>query len=79
MLWRAVGGHVLPAPGTQILLPQVAMPVPGRAAILRTTYAEHRAPLRLPDTASPKSSSADQLGRADLAIVVNRTTRRPSC
>ena len=35
--------HVLPAPGTQILLPQVAMLVPpGRAAILRTTYAEHR-------------------------------------
>src|SRR5450756_2632146 len=34
--------YVVPAPGTQILLPQVAMLVaPGRAAILRPTYAEH--------------------------------------
>src|SRR5437879_4075519 len=34
--------HVLPAPGTQILLPQVAGLVPpGRAAVLGPTYAEH--------------------------------------
>ena len=34
--------YVVPAPGTQILLPQVAMLVaPGRAAILGPTYAEH--------------------------------------
>src|ERR1700704_6186962 len=34
--------HVLPAPGTQILLPMVTRLVPpGRAAILPTTYAEH--------------------------------------
>src|ERR1700676_681240 len=34
--------HVVPAPGTQILLPQVAALVrPGRAAVLGPTYAEH--------------------------------------
>src|SRR5215470_13973163 len=34
--------HVLPAPGTQILLPQIAALVsPGRAAVLGPTYAEH--------------------------------------
>ena len=64
--------HVLPAPGTQILLPQVAMLVPpGRAAILRTTYAEHRRAASLAGHSVTEVSSADQLGRADLAIVVN--------
>ena len=49
--------HVLPAPGTQILLPQVAMLVPpGRAAILRTTYAEHGR------TASLAGTPCDLLG-----------------
>src|SRR5882757_4969854 len=34
--------HVVPAPGTQILLPVVAALVrPGRAAVLGPTYAEH--------------------------------------
>jgi cobalamin biosynthetic protein CobC len=65
-------GHVLPAPGTQILLPQVATLVPpGRAAILRTTYAEHRRAALLAGHDVTEVSSADQLGRADLAIVVN--------
>jgi cobalamin biosynthetic protein CobC len=64
--------HVLPAPGTQILLPQVAMLVPlGRAAILRTTYAEHRRAASLAGHSVTEVSRADQLGRADLAIVVN--------
>src|SRR5437763_1915028 len=59
-------------PGTQILLPQVAMLVPpGRAAILRTTYAEHRRAASLAGHSVTEVSSADQLGRADLAIVVN--------
>jgi cobalamin biosynthetic protein CobC len=65
-------GHVLPAPGTQILLPQVAMLVPpGRAAILRTSYAEHQRAALLAGHDVTEVSSADQLGRADLAIVVN--------
>jgi cobalamin biosynthetic protein CobC len=65
-------GHVLPAPGTQILLPQVAMLVrPGRAAILRTTYAEHQRAALLAGHTVTEVSSADQLGGADLAIVVN--------
>jgi cobalamin biosynthesis protein CobC len=65
-------GHVLPAPGTQILLPQVAMLVPpGRAAVLRTTYAEHRRAALLAGHTVTEVSSADQLGGADLAIVVN--------
>ena len=64
--------HVLPAPGTQILLPQVAMLVPpGRAAILRTAYAEHRRAASLAGHSVTEVASADQLGRADLAIVVN--------
>ena len=34
--------HVLPAPGTQILLPLVAsLVLPGRARVLGPTYAEH--------------------------------------
>src|SRR5712671_7393044 len=65
-------GHVLPAPGTQILLPQVAMLVPpGRAAILRTTYAEHRRAALLAGHTVTEVSRADQLRAADLAIVVN--------
>jgi cobalamin biosynthetic protein CobC len=65
-------GHVLPAPGTQILLPQVATLVPpGRAAILRTTYAEHQRAALLAGHTVTEVSSADQLGGADLAVVVN--------
>ena len=64
--------HVLPAPGTQILLPQVAMLVsPGRATILRTTYAEHQRAASVAGHGVTEVSSADQLGRADLAVVVN--------
>lgn len=65
-------GHVLPAPGTQSLLPKVAMLVPpGRAAILRTTYAEHRRAALLAGHTVTEVSSVDQLGGADLAVVVN--------
>jgi len=65
-------GHVLPAPGTQILLPQVAMLVsPGRATILRTTYAEHQRAASVAGHGVTEVSSADQLGRADLSVVVN--------
>src|SRR5205809_811963 len=65
-------GHVLPAPGTQSLLPQVAMLVPpGRAAVLRTTYAENQRAASLAGHRVTEVSSVDQLGHADLAIVVN--------
>jgi cobalamin biosynthetic protein CobC len=64
--------HVLPAPGTQILLPQVAMLAkPGRAAILRTTYAEHGRAASLAGHSVTSVNDSDQLGRADLAVVVN--------
>jgi hypothetical protein len=47
--------HVTPAPGTQILLAQVAALVPaGQAAILGPTYSEHGGPPPLPDTRSRK-------------------------
>ena len=64
--------HVVPAPGTQILLPQVvALVRPGRAAILRTTYAEHARAASLAGHCVSDVADADQLRGADLAIVVN--------
>lgn len=64
--------HVLPAPGTQILLPMVArLASPGRAAISRTTYAEHE---RAAILAGHRVDSIDDVGAAggsDLVIVVN--------
>ena len=64
--------HVAPAPGTQILLPHVAtLAAPGRAAILRTTYAEHARAAVLAGHRATDVSDADQLRQADLAIVVN--------
>ena len=73
--------HVLPAPGTQILLPRVAMLVPpGRAAILRTTYAEHARAASLAGHSVTEVSSADQLGDADLADRRQpEQSRRPHC
>lgn len=64
--------HVLPASGTQILLPQIAMLVPpGRAAILRTTYAEHARASSLAGHDVSSVENVARLGQADLAIVVN--------
>lgn len=64
--------HVVPAPGTQILLPQVAALVrPGRAAILRTTYTEHARAALLAGHSVSSVSHADELRDADLAIAVN--------
>jgi cobalamin biosynthesis protein CobC len=64
--------HVVPAPGTQMLLPQVAaLAKPGRAAILRTTYAEHGRAAALAGHGVIEASDAGQLRNADLAIVVN--------
>jgi cobalamin biosynthesis protein CobC len=64
--------HVVPAPGTQILLPQVAALVkPGRAAILRTTYVEHGRAAALAGHEATEVFDVSQLRHADLAIVVN--------
>jgi cobalamin biosynthetic protein CobC len=64
--------HVVPAPGTQILLPQVAMLVaPGHAAILGPTYAEHLRAAILAGHRANEVSDVDQLRSADLAVIVN--------
>lgn len=63
---------VVPAPGTQILLPQVAMLVaPGRAAVLGPTYAEHLQAAVLAGHRATEVFDIDQLRSADLAILVN--------
>jgi len=64
--------HVVPAPGTQILLPLVAgLKSPARAAILAPTYAEHaRTALIAGHTVSEVSDIA-ALADADLAVVTN--------
>ena len=63
---------VVPAPGTQILLPQVAGLVrPGRAAVLGPTYAEHiRAAARAGHRVEEVADLAG-LRNVDLAVVVN--------
>jgi cobalamin biosynthesis protein CobC len=64
--------HVVPAPGTQILLPQVAALVrPGRAAVLGPTYAEHiQAAARIGHRVEEVADLAG-LRNVDLAVVVN--------
>jgi cobalamin biosynthetic protein CobC len=64
--------HVVPAPGAQILLPQVATLVPpGRAAILGPTYAEHLRAARLAGHNAVEVAELGLLRNADLAVVVN--------
>lgn len=64
--------HVVPAPGTQILLPKVAMLVaPGRAAILGPTYAEHLRAAAFAGHRAIEVFDVEQLRHAELAIVVN--------
>jgi cobalamin biosynthetic protein CobC len=64
--------HVVPAPGTQILLPLVAALVrPGRAAVLGPTYAEHiRAAAQAGHQVAEVTEVAG-LRNAELAVVVN--------
>ncbi len=66
------GAHVVVAPGTQILLPQVAALVrPGRAAVLGPTYAEHvRAAAHVGHQVAEVADLAG-LRNVDLAVVVN--------
>jgi len=64
--------NVMVAPGTQILLPQVASRVkPGRAMVLGPTYAEHARAAAIAGHAVEEVSDFDALERADLAVVVN--------
>lgn len=64
--------HVLPAPGTQILLPRVySLAKPGRAVVLGPTYAEHARAAAVAGHSVTEASSIEALSDADLAIVVN--------
>lgn len=63
---------VVPAPGTQILLPIVnALVPPGHAAVLGPTYAEHKRAAELAGHRVIEATQLDQLKGTDLAIVVN--------
>ncbi len=64
--------HVVPAPGTQILLPLVAALVPpGRATVLGPTYTEHVRVAALVGHRAREVGAIRELAEADLAIVVN--------
>jgi cobalamin biosynthetic protein CobC len=64
--------HVVPAPGTQILLPLVAALVPpGRAAVLAPTYTEHVRVAALVGHHTREVGAIEELAGADLAVVVN--------
>jgi cobalamin biosynthesis protein CobC len=64
--------HVVPAPGTQILLPLVAALVPpGHAAVLGPTYGEFARVAALAGHSVTEVAGIDQLRDADLAIVAN--------
>lgn len=63
---------VLAAPGTQILLPQIAALAPaGRAAILSPTYAEHARAAALAGHRASEVADIALLKGADVATVVN--------
>ena len=63
---------VVPAPGTQILLPLVCGLVPpGRAAILAPTYSEHARAAALADHAVTDVRDLGGIGAADLVVVTN--------
>src|SRR5208282_5560909 len=64
--------HVVPAPGTQILLPLVAGLVqPGRAAILAPTYPEHARAAALAGHEVKAMRGIDECRDAGLVIVAN--------
>jgi cobalamin biosynthetic protein CobC len=66
------GAHVVAAPGTQILLPQVAALVPcGRAAVLGPTYAEHGRVAALVGHRVEDVSDLGGLRDSALAVLVN--------
>jgi cobalamin biosynthetic protein CobC len=64
--------HVVPAPGTQILLPLVAALVPpGRATVLGPTYAEHVRVAAMVGHNAAEVATLREVAGADLAVVVN--------
>jgi cobalamin biosynthetic protein CobC len=64
--------HVVAAPGTQIMLTQIAALAPrGRAAVLAPTYAEHARAAALAGHEVEEVRDIDRLRDASLAIVVN--------
>jgi cobalamin biosynthesis protein CobC len=64
--------HVVPAPGTQILLPLVAGLVrPGRAAIVAPTYAEHSRAAALAGHTVREIGSLDRIADTRLVVVTN--------
>jgi cobalamin biosynthetic protein CobC len=64
--------HVVPAPGTQLLLPLIAGLVqPGRAAVLAPTYVEHARAAALAGHGVTEVRDVGALGDADLAILTN--------
>lgn len=68
----ASASNVIPAPGTQILLPRVASLVqPGRAVVLGPTYTEHRRACAIAGHAVEETSDFGRLADANLAVVVN--------
>src|SRR3974390_3855744 len=68
--------EVVPAPGTQILLPLVAkMALPGRAAVLGPTYSEHLRAAALAGYDVAEVSGLDQMNEDRLRVVVN--TQKP--
>ncbi len=68
--------HVVPAPGTQILLPLVAGLVrPGRAAVVAPTYSEHARAAAL--AGHKVSEVGDIAGLADAAVVIVTNPNNP--
>jgi cobalamin biosynthesis protein CobC len=64
--------QVAVSPGTQVLMAlAVGLVPPGRAAILGPTYAEHARVARLAGHQVTETAVVEDLGSADLAIVVN--------
>jgi cobalamin biosynthetic protein CobC len=64
--------HVVPAPGTQILLPLVAGLIrPGRAAILAPTYSEHARAAALVGHSVTEFHDIGAVGDAGLVVVTN--------
>lgn len=67
-----LASNVLPAPGTQVLLPLVAALVPaGRALVLSPTYSEHRRAAAIAGHEVREVAEIEALFDADLAVLVN--------
>jgi cobalamin biosynthesis protein CobC len=65
-------GHVVPAPGTQILLPLVAgLAAPGRAAILTPGYSEHARAAALAGHSVQAIGRIAECGDATLVMIAN--------